>query len=155
PDRIAVEIGKGGDLLVSAVLGAEAEKKDGGRLRQEHGRQFLDVARHTRFRLFPGAEDLLRRLRERGLKAALATSSEKSHLDATLASAGVDLSRHFDVVTTKDDAGTSKPAPDLVHAALGKLGMFPAQCAMVGDTPYDAAACLQAGVVCLGVLSGG
>jgi membrane protein len=155
PDRIAVEIGKGGDLLVSAVLGAEAEKQDGNRLREEHGRAYLEIARHTHFRVFPGALDLPRRLRERGLKTALATSSKQERLDATFASAGVDLARQFDVVTTRDDAATSKPAPDLVHAALGKLGMFPAQCAMVGDTPYDAAAAMQAGVVGLGVLTGG
>src|SRR4051812_7579166 len=77
PDRIAVEVGKGGDLLVAAVLGAGAEKKDGERLREEHGRAFLEIAGHTRFGLFPGAVDLPRRLRERGIKTALATSSKQ------------------------------------------------------------------------------
>ncbi len=155
PDRIAVEIGKGGDFLVSAVLGQSAEQEHGERLRKLSADAFLDVAREQHFRLMPGAEELLDRLRERGLKLALATSSKVKHLKATWASLGFDLSERFDVVINADDAERTKPAPDLVHAALNKLGLFPAQCAMVGDTPYDGQACAQAGVACLAVLCGG
>jgi phosphoglycolate phosphatase-like HAD superfamily hydrolase len=38
---------------------------------------------------------------------------------------------------------------------LEKLSLQPAECAMVGDTIYDAQACQGAGVVFLGVESGG
>jgi HAD superfamily hydrolase (TIGR01509 family) len=155
PDRIAVEIGKGGDFLISAVLGVQAEKEHGERLRQLSMEAFLDVARHQHFRLFPGVHELLRRLRERGLKIALATSSKARHLQATWDSLGLDLTREFDEVITASDIERTKPAPDLVRASLKKMGLFPAQCAMLGDTPYDAQACLQAGVVCLGVRCGG
>lgn len=37
---------------------------------------------------------------------------------------------------------------------LRRLGLSPAQCAMVGDTIYDAQACIGAGVVCLDVATG-
>src|SRR3954454_12666804 len=67
PDRIAVEIGKGGDFLVSAVLGQSAEKKPGERLRKLSADAFLEVARKEHFRLMPGAEELLASLRQRGL----------------------------------------------------------------------------------------
>jgi len=155
PDRIAVEIGKGGDFLVSAVLGQSAEKEHGERLRKLSADAFLDVAREQHFRLMSGAEELLARLRERGLRLALATSSKVKHLKATWDSLGLDLTKRFDAVINADDAERTKPAPDLVHAALDKLGLFPAQCAMVGDTPYDGQACTQAGVACLAVLCGG
>lgn len=49
---------------------------------------------------------------------------------------------------------SSKPAPDLVCAAVGEIGLAPTQCAMVGDTSFDALAAGRAGVVCLGLLSG-
>src|SRR5262249_23373969 len=88
-------------------------------------------------------------------KLALATSSKVKHLKATMDSLGFDLTGLFDVVLNADDAARTKPAPDLVHAALRKLGLFAAQCAMVGDTPYDGQACRQAGVACLAVLCGG
>jgi HAD superfamily hydrolase (TIGR01509 family) len=155
PDRIAVEIGKGGDFLVPAVLGPSAEREHGERLRKLSAEAFLDVAAKEHFRLMPGAEELLGALRQRGLKLALATSSKVKHLKATWASLGFDLSERFDVVVNADDAARTKPAPDLVHAALDKLGLFAPQCALVGDTPYDGQACAQAGVACLAVLCGG
>jgi tRNA(Arg) A34 adenosine deaminase TadA len=70
-------------------------------------------------------------------------------------SASIELPPLVDLITTKDDAANSKPDPDLVLAAVEKLGLSPAQCAMLGDTPYDAQACKKAGVVCIGVLTGG
>jgi HAD superfamily hydrolase (TIGR01509 family) len=155
PDRIAVEIGKGGDFLVAAVLGPSAEREHGERLGKLSAEAFLDVAAKEHFRLMPGAEELLGALRQGGLKLALATSSKVKHLKATWDSLGFDLSERFDVVINADDAARTKPAPDLVHAALDKLGLFAAQCAMVGDTPYDGQACAQAGVACLAVLCGG
>lgn len=59
------------------------------------------------------------------------------------------------MLVTKADVETSKPEPDVVIVAGEKLKLPPAECAMVGDTVYDAQACRAAGVVLLGVTSGG
>jgi HAD superfamily hydrolase (TIGR01509 family) len=154
-DRIWVEVGKGGDQLVPSILGAEAASLHGEALTRQQTYEFLAIARQRKFRLFPGAEELMVELRRRGLRVALATSSGSAHLDLTLMRVGVDLRKHADVVVTKDDADASKPAPDLVLAAVRKLGLSPGQCAMIGDTVYDAEACRRAGVACIGVTSGG
>ena len=154
-ERIVVEIGKGGDKLVPSILGEEAEKRRGDALRRAQKEEFLAIARREHFRVFPGVRELFRALKNRGIRTGLATSSDDKHLDATLASAGIDLRSMADVVGTKSDAGASKPDPDVVVAAVEKLGLSPAQCAMVGDTVYDAQACQAAGVVFTGVLSGG
>lgn len=42
-----------------------------------------------------------------------------------------------DAVTTANDASSSKPAPDVVEAALDKAHADPAAAAMLGDTRYD------------------
>jgi HAD superfamily hydrolase (TIGR01509 family) len=154
-DRIAVEIGKGGDHLVPSVLGASVAEREGRALREAQKAAFLELAAHERFDVFPAVPQLFRALRERGIRTALATSSNDRHLDATLQSAGVDLRRLVDEVVTKSETAASKPDPDLVEAAVRALRLGPAQCAMIGDTVYDAEACRRAGVVCLGVLSGG
>ena len=154
-ERIVVEIGKGGDKLVPSILGGEVEKRQGDGLRRAQKEEFLAIAKREHFRVFPGVPELFRALKNRGIRTALATSSDDKHLGATLASAGVDLRSMADVVVTKSDAEASKPAPDVVVAAVEKLGLSPAQCAMVGDTVYDAQACQAAGVVFIGVLSGG
>ena len=154
-DRIAREVGKGGDQLVPSVLGDEAEAREGGRLRELQRQAFLAIAACRTLPVFPGVPELFRALADRGIRTALATSSNMEHLRGTLRSAGVDLPELADELITKDDAAASKPAPDLVLAAAEALGLSPAQCAMVGDTPYDAEACTGAGVVCLGVATGG
>lgn len=154
-DRISVEIGKGGDKLVPSILGASADRKDGDRLRDAQKEAFLALAKRTRLRVFPQARELLAELRRRGLRTALATSSSGEQLDGLFASAGIDFRELVDQTTSADDAAASKPSPDIVEAALGKLGLAPGECAMAGDTVYDAEACRAAGVTCLGVRSGG
>ncbi len=154
-DRVRVETGKGGDQLVPSILGEAAEKKDGEGLRSAQKEEFLAAARKTHLALFPDVEQLLGELRRRGIRTAIATSSSADHLDGLFASVGTDLRELVDEVANADDAEASKPSPDIVQAAVRKLGLSPAQCAMLGDTVFDATACRFAGVACLGVLSGG
>lgn len=153
-ERIVVEVGKGGDKLIPSVLGQEEEDREGEALRKAQKEEFLAIAGAERFRVFAGVEELFRELRHRGIRSALATSSDEKHLDATLASAGLDLRRLPDVVVTRSPEDASKPSPDLVLSALEELCFPPGQCAMVGDTVYDGQACQAAGVVFLGVLTG-
>ena len=123
-DRIAAHIGMGGDHLIPAVLGQAVYDRDGKAMRKGYSEAFREIAHRERFRVFPGALELLDRLRAAGVKLALGTSSPQDLLDEIQRSAGVDFSAHVDVTTTADDAGASKPAPDVVHAALKKLGVL-------------------------------
>jgi HAD superfamily hydrolase (TIGR01549 family) len=154
-ERIIPEIGKGGDKLVPSILGQQTEVRLGEALRKAQKEEFLAIAKRENFRVFPGVPELFRALSERRILTALVTSSDDQHLEATLASAGIDLPELVDVVVTKSDAPASKPAPDLIVAAVEELDFHPSDCAMVGDTVYDAEACQAAGVVFLAVLSGG
>src|SRR5689334_22513090 len=72
PDRIAPEIGKGGDNLVPDVLGAEADARDGDAIRDAVGEAYVrNVREERRVHLFDRALELLDALRDRGLKLAL------------------------------------------------------------------------------------
>ncbi len=153
-DRIGPQIGKGGDLLLPALIGARAEEQKGDAIRASVKEAFQRIAKRETFRLFDGAEALVTTLRQRGLALALATSAGEEDLEAIMESAGVDIREWFDGVVSKTDVASSKPEPDVVLSAAEKLGVSPAQCAMVGDTPFDAIAARRAGVVTLGVLSG-
>jgi HAD superfamily hydrolase (TIGR01509 family) len=152
--RIVPEIGKGGDKLIPSVLGDQAEREYGDSLRKAQKEEFLGLARQERFRVFPGAVQIFPALRKRGIRTALATSSDEKHLDATFAGTAVDLRPLADVVVTRTPREPSKPSPDLVVDAVEQLSLRPAECAMVGDTIYDGQACQAAGVVFLGVLTG-
>lgn len=153
-ERIVPEIGKGGDKLVPSVLGQEIEARHGEELRRVQKEEFLKIAERVRFRVFPCVPELFQALRERNIRTALATSSNKKHLQATMQSASIDLPSLADVLVTKDDADASKPDPDLVIVAWEKLAVAPTECALVGDTIYDGQASQAAGVAFLAVLTG-
>ncbi len=155
PDRIAIEIGKGGDQLVTDLLGASAETADGDALRSAHDHAFREIAESEGLRPLPGARQLLAELRGRGMKLALATSTSGDGLALCERTSGVSWRSMFDVVANADDVAATKPAPDIVTAAVEKLGVSPAECVMVGDTPWDAQSAKHAGVVLIGVLCGG
>jgi len=59
-----------------------------------------------------------------------------------------------DAWTHSGDVEETKPAPDLVRSALDKAG-GDGDAAMVGDTPWDVKAALEAGVQTVAVLTGG
>ena len=153
-DLISEQIGKGGDLFVSALLGAEAEKKDGDALRTAHR-----VAFHERFiyaapAWLPGAKEMLAATRAAGLRAALATSTDAADLSFLEARMNVRFDELFDAVVTADASIPSKPEPDILVRACDELGLDPLACAMVGDSLHDATAARRAGLAFLGVTSG-
>lgn len=154
-ERIRPEIGKGGDKLVPALVGDEVERREGEAMRRMHGERWVERARRERFRVFPGVRELLTALRERGLRTAIATSSRRDHLKETMRAAGLDLESLVDEIVTASDADESKPAPDVLEAAMEKVGVGPSACAMIGDTPHDALAACRAGVTFVGVTCGG
>lgn len=154
-DRIAVEIGKGGDQLVHDLLGEGAERDAGDALRATHDAAFEALADREGIRAMPGAQELLAALRARGLRLALATSSADKSLAIVERASKVAWRTLFDVVASADDAKRTKPAPDIVIAAANKLRVEPAECAMLGDTPWDARAAKHAGVALVGLRCGG
>ncbi|HSS39298.1 MAG TPA: HAD-IA family hydrolase [Polyangia bacterium] len=154
-DRIFVEVGKGGDKLVTDILGEGAEKKRGEELRAVNKQALFEIWASEGLRVIPGGQELLAALGARGIRTALASSSNRQQIEKAEAASGVAWRTLFDQVITASDVERTKPSPDLVQAAVRKLAMSPTECAMIGDTPWDARAAAAAGVVLLGVTGGG
>ena len=80
-----------------------------------------------------GAYELLTYLRAKGYKVGMATSTPwdtvKDHLERT------DMMRYFDTVVTGDMIEHGKPAPDIYLLAAERLGVDPADCIGVEDSP--------------------
>src|SRR5690606_446349 len=57
--------------------------------------------------------------------------------------------------TSADEVEASKPAPDVVEAALEEAGVAAEEAVMLGDTPYDVEAAGRAGVRILAMRTGG
>jgi 2-phosphoglycolate phosphatase len=103
---------------------------------------------HTETRVFPGVAEALAKL---GGRKSTATTKGTPTTRLVLEKFG--LIQHFDHVQGTDGF-PSKPAPDVIQAALAALGATPADCLMVGDSPADMAAGRAAGVKTCAVLYG-
>jgi phosphoglycolate phosphatase-like HAD superfamily hydrolase len=57
--------------------------------------------------------------------------------------------------TSSDDADGSKPEPDILLAAMRRVGASPADSVMIGDTPYDVEASQRAGIPIVAFRCGG
>jgi len=153
-DRIAASVGQGGDRLVAAVLDAATAERDGVAIRRAAAAEFVRLVGEEPVRVFPGVVPLVTALRQRGIRTALGTSSAHGQLAALLSRAGLDPATIADAIVTADDIAATKPAPDTVLAAARALGLAPARCAYVGDTPYDAESACAAGARSVGMLTG-
>lgn len=152
-DKLRGQIGKGGDQLLPVFLSKEEVAAKGEALNTRRSGIFKERYL-SRIKPFPMVRELLQRIQGDGMQIALASSANKSELDAYKKAAGIeDL---LQAETSTDDAEKSKPEPDIFEAALQRLGdMDPKQVVVIGDTPYDAEAAAKAGLRAIGVLCGG
>jgi HAD superfamily hydrolase (TIGR01509 family) len=144
-------IGMGSDLMLSKLLPPNRDEDADADIRTAH--TALYAAYRARLRPLPGAADLLRACRRRGLTVVLASSADEAEF--TMLRAALDAEDAIDAATFSGDVESSKPAPDLVEVALDKAGVPAAEAVFIGDTVWDVQACQKAGVPCIGLLSGG
>jgi HAD superfamily hydrolase (TIGR01509 family) len=151
-ERIRPMIGMGGDKVLPLVAGLSADDGKGQRIAGR--REAIFAERYLpKVKALPGARELLVRLRKEGHRLAVASSSKEDMLQRLLALVGAeDL---LEAKTSSDDAENSKPDPDIVTAALERLGEPRDRVVMVGDTPYDVEAARAAGIGAIGFRSGG
>jgi phosphoglycolate phosphatase-like HAD superfamily hydrolase len=104
-------------------------------------------------RPFTAVPDLPRRVRDAGLRIAVASSAGKDEVDKYPNIARIpDL---VDLATSSDDAEESKPAPAIFEVVLKKLKIEGPNAVTIGDTPYDAEAAGKVKIATIGVLCGG
>jgi HAD superfamily hydrolase (TIGR01549 family) len=146
-------VGMGGDKLLPTLTGIEPESDLGRQIAERHAvhfrRTYLD-----HLQPFKDTRALFQALRARGVRLAIASSSGEEDLGRLLEIAGVaDL---IERRASADDAERSKPDPDVVRAAMSRLGdLADASVSMVGDTPYDVEAARKAGIRAIAFRCGG
>jgi len=151
-DEVRRRIGKGGDKLLPEVSGIDAETSKGKAIGQRRAEIFKTDYLPT-LRPFPGAKEILARMSQDGLLLAVASSATEDELKGLLRICGADA--FIKASTSSDDAENSKPDPDIVHAALGRLGQPPDRVVLLGDTSYDVEAGQRAGIRVVGLRCGG
>jgi HAD superfamily hydrolase (TIGR01509 family) len=151
--RLHRHVGSSGDLIVRF-----AQREAGRKLYTEqveavlrrHGELFRQIV--PRPRPLPGAVEVFRALRDSGVPHAIATASHRPLIDASLevVEVGADA-----VVVEGMGALRGKPEPDLFLASRERLGSRVEDCVIVGDAVWDHVGARRAGMLSVGVLTGG
>jgi HAD superfamily hydrolase (TIGR01509 family) len=147
--RIHRAIGMGGDQLVPALVGEQVDKEKGDAIRETRDSVYEQLMPEVE--ALQGAHELIEELDGRGLSVVLASSSPEDELVHYLEL--LDARELVDAWTTNEDVEATKPAPDLVQAALEKVGTESA--VLVGDTRWDIEAAGKAGIEAIAVVTGG
>ncbi len=98
--------------------------------------------------LYPGVAAGLRELAARGWAMGVATGKSDRGLALALAHHGI--AGHFVTLQTAD-RHPSKPHPAMLYAALAEAGAAAADAVIIGDTVFDIAMGMNAGVRAIGV----
>lgn len=151
-ETIRMQIGKGADMMIPALL-PDSDEALQKRLAEAHSAAFGSRYLPT-IQPFPGARDLVVRVREAGMLAVLASSASRDELGHYVDLLGVrDL---LAATTSGDDVEHTKPRPDVFAAALERVAPLTADEVLVlGDTPYDIEAAKRCGIGAIAVRSGG
>jgi len=147
--RIHRHVGMGGDQLIAAIAGDEAEKEKGDDIRDAEKDLYMEMI--SEVRPFEEAGELITDLKDRGHSVVLASSAKSDEIDHYLDL--LDAREVVDAWTDSGDVDATKPEPDLIKAALEKGEGDDA--VMVGDSIWDCEAAKRAGIPTIAVLTGG
>lgn len=115
------------------VLEAYGEDFDYEDFRKETSVWFWDYIEMRGLPVMPGAESLLRWLKESGWILGLASSTRSATVMKHLEQAG--FSEYFSTVVTGDMVENSKPQPDIYLLACRELGVRPEEAYAIEDSP--------------------
>jgi len=151
--RIHRRIGMSGGLFTRAAareLDREIKPAAAAALQKRHGELFREFLPERR--PLPGAVELLKSLRSVPVPHGIATSGGRPEIDASLDALGVPSDT---VIIERGNVARAKPEPDLFLACQRKLGVEPDECYVIGDAVWDLLAARRAGMLSIGLLSGG
>ncbi len=151
-DQVARLIGSDGRRLARVVAEAAGRESDSQReedIDRRAGEAFSELNRDPR--VLPGATELLNALDEHRRRWAIATSSRREQVGASVSA----LKRSRPpLIIDGSSVEHAKPAPDLLLLAARELSIEPSHGCYVGDSVWDMRAAVAAGMPVIGVVSG-
>ncbi|MCX8080595.1 MAG: HAD-IA family hydrolase [Bacteroidia bacterium] len=104
---------------------------------------------HQKGKAIPGAMDAILAAKTRRFKIGLATSSDRTLMEAVVKKLGV--TQFFDAMVCADGALKAKPHPDVYLECAKRMGVSPRQCVAVEDSYFGLKSARSAGMFVIGV----
>jgi len=124
-------------------------------LHREKTRVYVQMLGRGELPLRPGVERLIRDARDNGLRLAIATTTTPDNVYSLLQhSFSTDATDWFELIAAADAAPIKKPAPDVYHYALDRLGLPAERCLALEDSANGVIAARQAELEVLVTVNG-
>jgi len=116
-------------------------------IEQNHKESFRYLSEVEQIPIMPELVELLEKLQDKKYPMAVASSSTPEIIDLILSR--TNLKKYFQVIVSAEEAGKSKPEPDVFLLTAEKLGIKPANCLVVEDSPNGIKAAKAARMMCV------
>ena len=152
-EQVRPLIGMGGDQVIPMMVPELNDQEGTGKAIAQRRKELILNKFGPQLSSANGTRELVLKMQESGLHLVIASSATTQELGILLKVAQVD--DLLKEATTSSDAQSSKPAPDIIEAALSKGQLEPDKVVMLGDTPYDIESASKAGVDVIALRCGG
>jgi beta-phosphoglucomutase len=126
---------------IRILFGPGVEPRESEQIAQEKEAAFRDIIR-THIPLAPGVVELLKALREIGVRCGVGSSGPRENVNLIVDGGG--LRPLLDGVVNGSEITRGKPAPDVFLLAANRMGVLPRRCAVIEDAPSGIAAAVAA-----------
>ncbi len=151
-DRLGPLIGVDGKRLVREVATLAGMTVDADRaeaIDRRCGEIYSSL--NTDPRALPGVRALVMAIEARGVPWAIATSSRREQVGTSVAALGLEREP---TIVDGSHVEHAKPEPDLLLLGAKEIDVAPTRCWYIGDSTWDIAAAVAAGMVPIGVTAG-
>lgn len=146
-DKVRCSVGGSIHITFGKLIPQEHVEEAVGYFREEFDRIW-----HEDTDILPGAEWILKALKQKGLKLCVFTNKEGERSRTILRHLG--MSDYLDAVFGTLDTPWRKPQPEFTRHVIKELGTHPGEACMVGDSPYDVESAEAGGLPCYTVATG-
>ncbi|MCF8009103.1 MAG: beta-phosphoglucomutase [Halanaerobiales bacterium] len=121
------------------------ERKEMAERKNSYYREYLKTI--SKDNLLSGIEEILKDLKQRGYKLAIASASKNTKIVLDK----LDIRNYFDTVSDGYSVKNTKPAPDLFLHTAEKLNLKPKECVVFEDAKAGIDAAIKANMLSVGI----
>ena len=140
--------GQRNDIIIRKIMGSGVSPATIEKVARDK-EEFFRAAVKKDLKPFPGVIQLLKTIKENGIRAAIGSSAPLENIRAVLGGLGIE--EYFQALVYGLEVQEGKPSPQVFQLAARKLGVQPGNCIVIEDAVAGVRAAKSGGMHCIAV----